>query len=249
MYFKPILLILFISIVSAEELKIEKHEGLKDLPDKNEVLETLIGSINVIRGNLENVLKTLTETNLLNRLQDQLLRLVTSMDLAIGYQYSLLDQLGGAIKQTTDASAKLNYLIENSGNVDDFVKNFIVPLITSLKNLEPKLSQLMDANGINFYHGEIHGNHGHGDPSALHGNHHGGEHNHGYHGSNNDKVEGDGDHGGHLNDHDGKYGNHKQNVRRDYQRGQHKHGGDHNNGGHDKNHLNRYPLRNQNFFS
>jgi hypothetical protein len=243
MFYKPILLILFISIVSAEGLKIEKNEELKDLPDKNEVLEALIKSINIIRGNLEIALKTLTGTDLLNTLQDPLLRLATSMHLAIGYQHSLRDQLGDVIEQTNDASAQLKYILENSGSVNDFVENIVVPLILSLKNLVPTLNHLMDANGIDGYNGEAHGNHGHGDPSALHGKHHGGEHNHKGHRSSVRKEEGHGNHGGPLNNPNGNHGDHKPSVRKEEGHGQHPHEGAHNHGGHDKNHPNHVPTK------
>jgi hypothetical protein len=170
MCFKSILIILLISIVSVKNNKLES----KTLPDRKEVLKTLIANISAIEVALENALKNISGADLINEVEKLLLSLLTSMHKSIGHQHLLRDPLEKFIKQINHALAKLQDLPDDGGNVTDFGENYIQPIIPSLKNLTSVLNELADSGSGSEVGGHQGGHHG-GQHGVHHGALHGGQ--------------------------------------------------------------------------
>jgi hypothetical protein len=175
MYIKSILIILFIIIVSAKNLNNENKTEVKALQDSNEVLKTLIKKITAIKADLENAVKSLFGTDLLNKIEEKLLSLLSSIHSSIGHEHSLLAPLNDLTKQVNDALVALKTLLDENGDSANFVDKFIVPLIPTLKNLIPKLNELIDS-GIGGEHEAHHGGIQGGNHGGIHGGIHGGNH-------------------------------------------------------------------------
>ncbi len=156
MFLKSILIVLLISIVSANSNKQE----LTSRPNSKDVIKTLIGKITAIKRDLEKAIKNISGNHLLNKIEKLLLSLLTSMHKAIGHQHLLRDSLQKFIKQITHALTKLKDLQDDGGKVTEFVNKYIQPIIPSLKNLISNLNDLADS-GIVFVHEGHHGGHHH----------------------------------------------------------------------------------------
>jgi hypothetical protein len=150
MYIKSIL-ILFISVVSAKNFNNENKAEVKALQDSNEVLKTLIENITTIKADLKNALKSLSESDLLNKIEEKLLSLLISIHSSICHEHSLRAPLKDLTKQVNDALVPLKTLLDENRDSANFVDKFIVPLIQKLKNLIQKPNELVDS-GIGDEH-------------------------------------------------------------------------------------------------
>ncbi len=170
---------MLISIVLAKNLKNTNNEESKALPDSKEVIKTLVKNIAAKKEDLENALKSIYGDDFLNKTEEFLLSLSTSINKAIAYQHLLRDFLKDVKKQINHALAMLKTLMDEGGDVPDFVDKFIKPLIRTLKNLISKLNKLAESGfeeeeGI--HHGGNHENNHGGGHESHHPGHHGGIH-------------------------------------------------------------------------